>query len=91
MRRAHYRNTYGMEKGEYEARLEAQSHACKLCRKPAAEMVWAGKPSLLAVDHDHRTGAVRGLLCHACNSRVAMIDDPQWSEWLEMAREYLGR
>ena len=91
VRFVHYRRTYGLTEQDYFDRLMQQGNACKLCGSPASECLWAGKPSFLAVDHDHRTGEVRGLLCHRCNVRVAMVDDPQWASWLDRADAYLGR
>jgi hypothetical protein len=41
----------------------------------------------LAIDHDHVTGDIRGLLCHACNVALGLLnDDP---ELLEAAAGYL--
>lgn len=51
---------YGLTAKQYKALLEAQGHRCAICRsKP--------KSKRLAVDHDHQSGAVRGLLCSRCN------------------------
>jgi hypothetical protein len=46
--------------GEYAAMLERQHGVCAICGNPP-------KTRRLDIDHDHRTGAVRGLLCHRCN------------------------
>lgn len=52
--------TYGLTPSEYEELLELQGGKCAICR---------GRPvsKRLAVDHDHTTEAVRGLLCSRCN------------------------
>ena len=52
--------TYGITPEEYEALLEYQGGVCAIClQRPVTKR--------LAVDHNHRTGAVRGLLCSRCN------------------------
>lgn len=53
---------------QYAKMLEEQNHACKLCHKKAP-----GKRPL-AIDHNHSTGKVRGLLCYACNRAIAILD-----------------
>lgn len=57
---------YGIDAATYEALLELQGGCCAICgRRP--------KTKRLAVDHDHSTGAVRGLLCpgdDGCNHRL---------------------
>lgn len=52
--------TYGLSADEYDAMLAAQGGRCAICRARP-------KSKRLAVDHDHRTGEVRGLLCSRCN------------------------
>ena len=48
--------------------LALQNGRCGVCsRKP-------GK-ARLAVDHDHETGFVRGLLCHRCNKAIGYLSD----------------
>lgn len=56
--------TYGLEKGEYARLYEFQGGRCALCRRAT------GASKRLAVDHDHATGAVRGLCCGVCNKWI---------------------
>lgn len=55
--------TYGLSPAEYDRLLALQGGRCAICR---------GRPKSkrLAVDHDHGSGAVRGLLCSRCNSEA---------------------
>jgi hypothetical protein len=64
------RRQYGIGVLEYEKMLTEQKGGCRICfRKP-------GKTPL-HVDHCHKTGRVRGLLCHQCNWYLGTIDaDP---------------
>lgn len=52
--------TYGLDAAGYDALLARQGGRCAICRARP-------KSKRLAVDHDHVTGAVRGLLCSRCN------------------------
>lgn len=57
---------YGMTLAEYGERLVAQKGACAICEKPETAMLH-GKVKALSVDHSHKTGANRDLLCSSCN------------------------
>jgi Recombination endonuclease VII len=50
--------------------LEAQDGRCAICNDPLLE----GKGGL-AVDHNHRTGQIRAILCNACNSTIGWCDE----------------
>lgn len=71
----HLRNTYGITLAEYEAMLHAQGGVCAICREPEGQVGGRhGTAALsLAVDHDHTTGHVRGLLCSSCNQGLGMF------------------
>jgi hypothetical protein len=51
---------YGITRLEYNGLLEFQNGVCRLCGNPPTK-------KRLAVDHDHKTGAIRALLCWHCN------------------------
>lgn len=54
----------GVTDEEYDRLLAAQDGVCAICGNPP-------KTRRLHVDHDHKTGAVRGLLCWPCNRMLA--------------------
>lgn len=54
---------YGLTAAQYDALLALQGGRCAICRaRPRSKR--------LAVDHDHASGAVRGLLCSRCNHEL---------------------
>ena len=71
LRKKQLRELYKLTPEAYTAMLEAQNFSCKICRKPYKQ----GKYWSMDVDHDHRTGRVRGLLCRQCNIVIGMADD----------------
>lgn len=83
--KARLKHKYALSVEDYEYMLADQGHVCAICKCPNND----GKR--LAVDHDHATGRVRGLLCNPCNLAVGhMKDDPtrlrQAAEYLEESR-----
>jgi hypothetical protein len=60
---------YGITEDEYQEMYQRQNGLCAACNKPST-----GKRRL-HVDHDHETGAVRGLLCQGCNTVLGMAHD----------------
>lgn len=53
---------YGLTVDAYEAMLAGQGGRCLICRRAFSD----GKV-ISHIDHDHKTGNVRGILCHSCN------------------------
>lgn len=64
-RNFHLVRRYGVTEAEVDAMIERQGGRCLICRVGAAEHV----------DHDHRTGAVRGVLCFNCNGGLGQFKD----------------
>lgn len=57
---------YGITLEQYFEMWLQQGGACAICGQPETTVI-KGTPSLLSVDHDHKTGKVRALLCRGCN------------------------
>ncbi len=64
------RKKYNITLVEYDVMFKEQGGVCKICGKKQLE-----KFHRLAVDHDHKTGKVRGLLCQACNGMLGLAKD----------------
>jgi hypothetical protein len=80
-RRATLVARYGLTPEDYAKRLDDQGGRCAVCNG----IEQTGRA--LAIDHDHATGEVRGLLCGRCNTALGLLgDDPTR---LASALEYL--
>lgn len=65
VRNYHLTRNFGITLTEYEEILETQGGGCAVCsRTPEQE----GRA--LAVDHDHTTGEIYGILCWMCNHKI---------------------
>lgn len=65
---------FGLSPEDYTAKLEDQGGVCYICRKPEVS-TWKGKVKHLAVDHCHKSGKIRDLLCVKCNKALGLVDD----------------
>lgn len=74
---------YGITPGQYDALVIACSGRCAVCGIDPGNGVGRG----LSVDHDHATGAVRSMLCPACNKALGMVNDSV--ERLDQLKAYL--
>ena len=61
------KSRYGMTIEDYYKLLEKQNNKCSICKLEAIKT--------LDVDHDHKTGVVRGLLCEGCNTGLGKFQD----------------
>ena len=81
-RAAHVKRCYGVSIEGLNRILERQQGACGICRRtwiacPPAKRTKFERHFLqhLCVDHDHRVGKVRGLLCNACNTAIGLFEE----------------
>lgn len=79
---SHLIRTYSISLKEYKAMLNKQDGLCAICFGKNKDK------RKLSVDHCHKTGKIRGLLCTKCNQAIGLFnDDPAI---LVRARKYLG-
>ena len=62
---------FGLTKEQYNQKVELQLGGCAICKQRCETR------TNLAVDHDHKTNAVRDLLCHRCNTVLGMVNDDE--------------
>jgi len=70
---------FGLTLEQYQAMHDTQKGLCAICNLPETTMDRRrGEPRMLAVDHNHATGKIRGLLCGDCNKAIgAMREKPE--------------
>ena len=81
---------YGLSESDRTALWEGQGERCASCGDPEPE----DSQRRFHIDHDHETGAVRGILCHGCNVSLGHLrDDPEriraLADYIERWRESL--
>ena len=69
-RNAVYKNEYGITIEDYNKMFEKQNGKCAICKKHQSEF-----KKRLAIDHCHKEGHVRGLLCQPCNAGLGCFKD----------------
>lgn len=80
---ARIKRRYGLTLDQVAALSIKQCGACPLCRST---------PGSLSIDHCHKTGVVRGLLCAPCNRALGFFErfrDDSERQWIARAEAYL--
>lgn len=84
---------YGITEEDFLRMETTQGGVCAICHRPERRKV-RGRVTRLSVDHCHKTGRVRGLLCAHCNSKLSLVEqlvDHMGIDLLiERLRAYLG-
>lgn len=73
-RKSRLRQFYDITIDEYNLMLAKQGGSCAIC-KQLEKLIRGDKPQSLSVDHNHRTGKIRGLLCNRCNRILGMVEE----------------
>lgn len=75
-RRSRLKSQYGISLEKYMEMLAEQKGTCAICKKEESQKSnKRGVTDSLRVDHCHRTGKIRGLLCSKCNFGIAQFND----------------
>jgi hypothetical protein len=82
--RKHTLKVVGITQEDYDRMFQAQDGKCAICGSESAGI--NGRKNF-CVDHNHKTGKVRGLLCHNCNVSVGLMKDSP--DLLRKAATYL--
>lgn len=88
-RERHLKHCYNMTLEQYNKMFEAQKGLCAICQKQETTLGPSGKIKSLVVDHDHKTGKTRELLCTSCNKGLGMFNDNK--DMLELALRYITK
>jgi hypothetical protein len=72
---------YGLTYAEFELLLAQQNFGCAMCGTKIP-----GGRGTFHVDHNHKTGRIRGLLCSTCNHKLGVLEN---SVWMDLAMTYL--
>lgn len=77
---------HGITEAQYKLMLKSQNEVCKIC-KQSETIKQNGKIQKLSVDHCHKTGKIRSLLCYRCNLLMGRFENNPGL--LEAITEYL--
>ena len=69
-RNGYLKRTYGISNDDYDKILKKQNGGCGICGK-----ICKDEKKLFPVDHDHKTGKIRGILCNSCNNGIGRFHD----------------
>jgi len=70
----HFKKTYGIDIEDFNIMRRQQDYKCACCGTHENEVT----RKRLFIDHNHKTGEVRALLCHSCNVSLGLLkEDPE--------------
>src|SRR5689334_107325 len=89
-RKIDLKKKFGLSWEQYQQMLRDANGVCEICKQPELKTDYRTNRVLnLSIDHDHSTGAIRGLLCMDCNRAIGMFQDSK--EFLLNAVAYLQK
>jgi Recombination endonuclease VII len=80
--KAHIKERFGITPSDYDEMIRMQLGRCTLCGDIEGDVG-------LHIDHDHKTGNIRGLLCNRCNAALERLE--KIPGWAQRAEAYLKK
>ena len=84
VKKSFIKRKYGIVYEDYLSMHREQDYKCKICKRHADNF-----KHKLVVDHDHKTGKVRALLCNNCNSQLHVLENKElYDKYMNYLNEY---
>ena len=84
VKKSFIKRKYGIVYEDYLSMHREQDYKCKICKRHADNF-----KHKLVVDHDHKTGKVRALLCTNCNSQLHVLENKElYDKYMNYLNEY---
>ena len=84
VKKSFIKRKYGIVYEDYLSMHREQDYKCKICKRHADNF-----KHKLVVDHDHKTGKVRALLCNNCNSQLHVLENKElYDKYMSYLNEY---
>jgi hypothetical protein len=71
-RKTDLRIKYGITELDFETKLKSQNYVCAIC---GSSKTGAKHKKNLSIDHSHKSGKIRGLLCDPCNRGLGLLKE----------------
>jgi len=85
-RKSDWKLKFGLTPVDYNIMFNNQNGCCNICGKHQSELTRA-----LAIDHNHNTNEVRGLLCCPCNAAIGSLGADDGIKLLQNAIKYVRK
>jgi hypothetical protein len=63
---------FGITEQQYDEMLKTQNYCCAICKSTTSG---DKRSTRLSIDHCHKSGEIRGLLCSSCNKAIGLLKD----------------
>jgi hypothetical protein len=80
-------HSWGISQEQFEKLLESQKWLCACCSRDLS----SENSRSIHIDHCHKTGDVRSIICANCNYLLGLLESAWWQERFKQAREYLDK